>query len=117
MRMIQLTTVAFALALLAAPLHAREAASIPATTVPASGVVGMEAVADNDEGQAADCEEDNGEGDPSELRPFAVVRTVVADDDRRRADEHADDQHRHAQQRDDLERALGAEGCGEDVGE
>ena len=42
MRMIQLTTAAFALALLAAPLHAREAASIPATTVPASGVVGME---------------------------------------------------------------------------
>ena len=42
MRLIQLTTAAFALALLAAPLHAREAASIPATTVPASGVIGME---------------------------------------------------------------------------
>ena len=42
MRLIQLPTAAFALALLAVPLHAREAASIPATTVPASGVVGME---------------------------------------------------------------------------
>jgi cell wall-associated NlpC family hydrolase len=42
MRLIQLTTAAFALALLAAPLHAREVASIPATTVPASGVIGME---------------------------------------------------------------------------
>ena len=42
MRLIQLTTAAFALALLAAPLHAREVASIPPTTVPASGVIGVE---------------------------------------------------------------------------
>jgi hypothetical protein len=42
MRMIRLTTAALALALLATPLHAREAATIPATTVPASGVIGVE---------------------------------------------------------------------------
>jgi hypothetical protein len=42
MRLIQLTTAAFVLALLAAPLHAREAASLRTATVPASGVVGME---------------------------------------------------------------------------
>ena len=42
MRLIQLTTAAVALALLAAPLHAREVASIPATAVRANGVIGME---------------------------------------------------------------------------
>jgi hypothetical protein len=42
MRLIQLTSAAVVLALLAAPLHAREVAPIPTTTVPASGVIGME---------------------------------------------------------------------------
>ena len=42
MRLIELTTAALALALLVAPLHAREVAPIQATTVPASGVIGME---------------------------------------------------------------------------